>query len=259
MVAIPQAGDRLEAGPEVDAPRWRAVRRDPAAGMGTTVVLTLPGEGRVMESFEDGHRPGLVHCVAVQAVQEMDRDPRTVVIAVMASGALSNAVRETAALKTAVLKVAALKPVAKLTVAMAIAAGATGVLKVAALKPVAMVISASRDIVLMTGVSRTVVREDAVSVTGTPELSLPGGPNAMIVRPQTSPEEKLLPMGLIPWLMICSGAVMPPRRRSRPVVRSIASGAPVRCAVLQSSCSCFVMPSPPEFWWRRSPGLVWLR
>ena len=75
----------LEAGPEVDAPRWRAVRRDPAAGMGTTVVLTLPGEGRVMESFEDGHRPGLVHCVAVQAVQEMDRDPLTVVIAVMAS------------------------------------------------------------------------------------------------------------------------------------------------------------------------------
>ena len=234
VVAIPQAGDRLEAGPEVDAPRWRAVRRDPAAGMETTVVLTLPGEGRVMESFEDGHRPGLVHCVAVQVVQEMDRDLLTGVIGVMASGALSNAVRETAALKTAVLKVAALKPVA-------------------------MVISASRDIVLMTGVSRTVVREDAVSVMGTPELSLPGGPNAMIVRPQTSPEEKLLPMGLIPWLMICSGAVMPPRRRSRPVVRSIASGAPVRCAVLQSSCSCFVMPSPPEFWWRRSPGLVWLR
>ena len=117
MVAIPQAGDRLEAGPEVDAPRWRAVRRDPAAGMETTVVLTLPGEGRVMESFEDGHRPGLVHCVAVQAVQEMDRDPLTVVIAVMASGALSNAVRETAALKTAVLKVAALKPVATLTAA----------------------------------------------------------------------------------------------------------------------------------------------
>ena len=117
VVAIPQAGDRLEAGPEVDAPRWRAVRRDPAAGMGTTVVLTLPGEGRVMESFEDGHRPGRVHCVAVQAVQEMDRDPLTGVIAVMASGALSNAVRETAALKTGVLKVAALKPVATLTAA----------------------------------------------------------------------------------------------------------------------------------------------
>ena len=127
MVAIPQAGDRLEAGPEVDAPRWRAVRRDPAAGMGTTVVLTLPGEGRVMESFEDGHRPGLVHCVAVQAVQEMDRDPLTGVIAVMASGALSNAVRETAALKTAVLKIAALKIAA---------------LKVAALKPVATLTAA---------------------------------------------------------------------------------------------------------------------
>ena len=143
--------------------------------------------------------------------------------------------------------------------ALKTAAMVTGVSKDAALKSAGMVINALRGVVLMTGGSQTVVLELVASVMARPAAFAPAVASVEIVRLMISPVEKPLPMLLILWLMICSGAGMPLRLHWKPVVRSIASGAPVRCGVLPNSCSFSGMPRPPEFWWRKSPGRVWPR
>ena len=268
VVVIPQAVDRLVAGPVVVAQEWMEAQQDPVDGMETTVVLIHPGVDRVMVIFEDADRPGMVHFVGVP---EMHQDLLPEAIAVMGTGALSNAIRMTAALKADVLKADVLKIVvsmqsalktvvrviaAKVTAVKVTAAKVTAVSKDGALKSAGMAISASRRVVLTTDVFRTVVLELAVSVMARPAASAPVVASAETVRLMISPAEKRLPTLLTLWLTICSGADMPPRRHSRPVVRSIASGAQERCVVLPNSCSYSGMPRPPEFWWRKSPGRV---
>ena len=112
--------------------------------------------------------------------------------------------------------------------ALKTAAMVTGVSKDAALKSAVMAISALRGGVLMTGGSQTVVLELVASVMARPAAFAPAVASVEIVRLMISPVEKPLPMLLILWLMICSGAGMPLRLHWKPVVRSIASGAPVR-------------------------------
>ena len=263
VVVIPQAVDRLVAGPVVVAQEWMAARQDPAGGMETTAGVIRPGVDPAMVSFEDADRPAMVHFAAVP---ETHQDLLAEAIVVMGTGALKTAVRViavmgTAALKTAVMETAvlmigvsiqsALKTAARVT-----GARVTGVSKDGALKSAGMANSALRGVVLMTGVFQTVVLELAVSVMARPAASAPAVASAETVRLMISPAEKRLPTLLILWLTICSGADMPPRRHSRPVVRSIASGAPERCVVLPNSCSFSGMPRPPEFWWRKSPGRV---
>ena len=114
------------------------------------------------------------------------------------------------------------------TAAMVTVVKVTGVSKDAALKSAGMVISALRGVVLMTGGSQTVVLELVASVMARPAAFAPAVASVEIVRLMISPVEKPLPMLLILWLMICSGAGMPLRLHWKPVVRSIASGAPVR-------------------------------
>ena len=173
------------------------------------------------------------------------------VIAVMGIDVLKTAVMETAVLMIGVSIQSALKTAVK-----GIGGMVTGVSKDGALKRAGMAISALRGVVLMTGVSQTVVLERAVSVMARPAVSAPAVASAETVRLMISPAEKLLPTLLILWLTICCGAAMPPRRHLRPVVRSIASGAPERCVVLPNSCSFSGMQRPPEFWWKKSPGRV---
>jgi len=273
VVVIPQAVDRLAVGPVVVAQEWMAARQDSAGGMEMTAGVIRPGVDRVMVSFEDADRLGMVHFAGVP---EMHQDLLVEAIAVMGTGALNNAVRMIVALKTVVrvigvLKVAASKTAARVTAAMETAvlmigvsiqsalktaARVTAVSKDGALTSAGMEISALKGIVLMRGDSQTVVLELAASVMAMPAAFALAAASAKTVRLMTSPAEKRLPTVLILSLMICSGAGMPRRRHWRPAGRSIASGAPVRCEVLPNSCSFSGMPRLPEFWWRKSPGRV---
>ena len=240
VVVIPQAVDRLVAGPVVVAQEWMAARQDSAGGMATIVGVIRPGVDRATVSFEDALRPAMVHFAAVP---ETHQDLLAEVIVVMGTGALNNAVRMIVALKTAVRVIAvmgtdALKTVVRMigvsiqsalkTAAMVTVETVTGVSKDAALKSAGMAISALRGVVLMTGGSQTVVLELVASVMERPAAFAPAVASVEIVRLMISPVEKPLPMLLILWLMICSGAGMPLRLHWKPVVRSIASGAPVR-------------------------------
>ena len=278
VVVIPQAVDRLVADPVVVAQEWMAARQDSAGGMATTVGVIRPGVDRAMVSFEDALRLAMVHFAAVP---ETHQDLLAEVIVVMGTGALNNAVRMIVALKTAVRVIAvmgtdalktavmesavlmigvsiqsALKTAVKVIAVKVIGARVTGVSKDGALKSAGMAISALKGVVLMTDVFQTVVLELVASVMARPAASAQAEASAETVKLMISPAEKRLPTLLILWLTICSGAGMPPRRHSRPVVRSIASGAPVRCVVLPNSCSFSGMPRPPAFWWRKSPGRV---
>ena len=245
MVVIPQAVDRLVADPVVVAQEWMAARQDSAGGMATTVGVIRPGVDRAMVSFEDALRLAMVHFAAVP---ETHQDLLAEAIVVMGTGALNNAVRMIVALKTAVRVIAvmgtdalktvvrmigvsiqgALKTAAMVTAAMVKVVKVIGVSKDAALKSAGMVISALRGVVLMTGGSQTVVLELVASVMARPAAFAPAVASVEIVRLMISPVEKPLPMLLILWLMICSGAGMPLRLHWKPVVRSIESGAPVR-------------------------------
>ena len=230
MVVIPQAVDRLVAGPVVVAQEWMAVRQDPAGGMETTAGVIRPGVDRAMVSFEDADRPAMVHFAAVP---ETHQDLLAEAIAVKETDALKTAVRVidvmgTDALKTVVLMIGVSIQGALRTAAMVTGVKVTGVSKDAALKSAGMVISALRGVVLMTGGSQTVVLELVASVMARPAAFAPAVASVEIVRLMISPVEKPLPMLLILWLMICSGAGMPLRLHWKPVVRSIASGAPVR-------------------------------
>ena len=230
MVVIPQAVDRLVAGPVVVAQEWMAVRQDPAGGMETTAGVIRPGVDPAMVSFEDAHRPAMVHFAAVP---ETHQDLLAEAIVVKGTDALKTAVRVIAvkgtdALKTVVRMIGVSIQGALKTAAMVTGVKVTGVSKDAALKSAGMVISALRGVVLMTGGSQTVVLELVASVMARPAAFAPAVASVEIVRLMISPVEKPLPMLLILWLMICSGAGMPLRLHWKPVVRSIASGAPVR-------------------------------
>ena len=230
MVVIPQAVDRLVAGPVVVAQEWMAVRQDPAGGMETTAGVIRPGVDHAMVSFEDADRPAMVHFAAVP---ETHQDLLAEAIVVKGSDALKTAVRVIAvkgsdALKTVVRMIGVSIQGALKTAAMVTGVKVTGVSKDAALKSAGMVISALRGVVLMTGGSQTVVLELVASVMARPAAFAPAVASVEIVRLMISPVEKPLPMLLILWLMICSGAGMPLRLHWKPVVRSIASGAPVR-------------------------------
>ena len=220
VVVIPQAVDRLVAGPVVVAQEWMAARQDPAGGMERTVGVIRPGVDPAMVSFEDADRPAMVHFAAVP---ETHQDLLAEAIVVKGIDALKTVVR-----MIGVSIQGALKTAAMVTVAMVTGVKVTGVSKDAALKSAGMVISALRGVVLMTGGSQTVVRELVASVMARPAAFAPAVANVEIVRLMISPVEKPLPMLLILWLMICSGAGMPLRLHWKPVVRSIASGAPVR-------------------------------
>ena len=158
----------------------------------------------------------------------MHQDLLVEAIAVMGTGALNNAVRMIVALKTVVLMIGVSMQSASKTVVTVTGAMVIGVSKDAALKSAGMAISALRGVVLMTGGSQTVVLELVASVMARPAAFAPAVASVEIVRLMISPVEKPLPMLLILWLMICSGAGMPLRLHWKPVVRSIASGAPVR-------------------------------
>ena len=230
VVVIPQAVDRLVAGPVVVAQEWMAARQDPAGGMETTAGVIRPGVDPAMVSFEDADRPAMVHFAAVP---ETHQDLLAEAIVVKGSDALKTAVRVIAvmgtdALKTVVRMIGVSIQSALKTAAMVTGVKATGVSKDAALKSAGMVISALRGVVLMTGGSQTVVLELVASVMARPAAFAPAVASVEIVRLMISPVEKPLPMLLILWLMICSGAGMPLRLHWKPVVRSIASGAPVR-------------------------------
>ena len=188
---------------------------------------------RARVSFEDALRPAMVHFVAVP---EMHQDLLAEVIAVMGTDAL----------KTVVLIGVSIQSALK-TAVKVIAAGVTGVLKDGALKSVGMAISASKGVVLMTDVFQTVVLELVASAMARSAAFAQAGVSAETVSLKISPAEKRLLTGLIQWLMICFGDGMPLKRHWRLVVRSIASGAQVRCAVLPNSCSFFGMPKPLEF------------
>ena len=230
MVVIPQAVDRLVAGPVVVAQEWMAARQDPAGGMETTAGVIRPGVDPAMVSFEDADRPAMVHFAAVP---ETHQDLLAEAIVVKGTDALKTAVRVIAvmgtdALKTVVRMIGVSIQGALKTAAMVTVVKVTGVSKDAALKSAGMVISALRGVVLMTGGSQTVVLELVASVMARPAAFAPAVASVEIVRLMISPVEKPLPMLLILWLMICSGAGMPLRLHWKPVVRSIASGAPVR-------------------------------
>ena len=194
MVVIPQAVDRLVAGPVVVAQEWMEARQDPADGMETTAGVIRPGVDRVMVSSVDADRPGMVHFAAVP---ETHQDLLVEAIAVMGTGALNNAVRMIVALKTAALKTAvmetvvlmigvsiqsALKTAVMVTAVMVTDARVTGVSKDAALKIAGMVISALRGVVLMTGGSQTVVLELVASVMARPAVSAPAVASVETVR-----------------------------------------------------------------------------
>jgi len=209
VVVIPQAVVRLVAGPVVVAQEWMEARQDPADGMETTAGVIPPGVDRVMVSFEDADRPGMVHFAAVP---ETHQDLLAEAIAVMVTGALNNAVRmivalktaasktavrvnavmETVALKTAVMETAvlmigvsiqsALKTAVMVTAVKVIAARVTGVSKDGALKSAGMAISALRGVVLMTGGSQTVVLELVASVMARPAASAPDVASVETVR-----------------------------------------------------------------------------
>ena len=204
VVVIPQAVDRLVAGPVVVAQEWMEARQDPADGMETTAGVIRPGVDRVMVSSVDADRPGMVHFAAVP---ETHQDLLVEAIAVMGTGALNNAVRMIVALKTAALKTAvrvnavmataALKTAVMETVVLMIgvsiqsalktavmvtAVMVTGVSKDAALKIAGMVISALRGVVLMTGGSQTVVLELVASVMARPAVSAPAVASVETVR-----------------------------------------------------------------------------
>tara|TARA_B100000482_G_scaffold72980_1_gene51588 strand:+ start:504 stop:1178 length:675 start_codon:yes stop_codon:yes gene_type:complete len=215
VVVIPQAVDRLVAGPVVVAQEWMAARQDPAGGMETTAGVIRPGVDPAMVSFEDALRPAMVHFAAVP---ETHQDLLAEAIVVKGTDALKTVVRMIGVSIQGALKTAAMVTVVKVT----------GVSKDAALKSAGMVISALRGVVLMTGGSQTVVLELVASVMARPAAFAPAVASVEIVRLMISPVEKPLPMLLILWLMICSGAGMPLRLHWKPVVRSIASGAPVR-------------------------------
>ena len=180
VVVIPQAVDRLVAGPVVVAQEWMEARQDPADGMETTAGVIRPGVDRVMVSSVDADRPGMVHFAAVP---ETHQDLLVEAIAVMGTGALNNAVRMIVALKTAALKTAVMETVVLMigvsiqsalkTAVMVTDARVTGVSKDAALKIAGMVISALRGVVLMTGGSQTVVLELVASVMARPAVSAP--------------------------------------------------------------------------------------
>tara|TARA_B100001057_G_scaffold326240_1_gene326436 strand:+ start:1006 stop:1617 length:612 start_codon:yes stop_codon:yes gene_type:complete len=194
VVVIPQAVDRLVAGPVVVAQEWMEARQDPADGMETTAGVIRPGVDRVMVSSVDADRPGMVHFAAVP---ETHQDLLVEAIAVMGTGALNNAVRMIVALKTAALKTAvmetvvlmigvsiqsALKTAVMVTSGKVTAARVTGVSKDAALKIAGMVISALRGVVLMTGGSQTVVLELVASVMARPAVSAPAVASVETVR-----------------------------------------------------------------------------
>jgi len=225
VVVIPQAVGRLVAGPVVVAQEWMAARQDPAGGMETTAGVIRLGVDRAMVSFEDADRPAMVHFAAVP---ETHQDLLAEAIVVKGTDALKTVVRMIGVSIQGALKTAALKTAAMVTVVKVTAAMVTGVSKDAALKSAGMVISALRGVVLMTGGSQTVVLELVASVMARPAAFAPAVASVEIVRLMISPVEKPLPMLLILWLMICSGAGMPLRLHWKPVVRSIASGAPVR-------------------------------
>ena len=230
VVVIPQAVDRLVSGLVVVAQEWMAARQDPAGGMETTAGVIRPGVDPAMVSFEDALRPAMVHFAAVP---ETHQDLLAEAIVVKVTDALKTAVRVIAVMGAAVLKTAVLMigvsiQSALKTAAMVTAAMVTGVSKDAALKSAGMVINALRGVVLMTGGSQTVVLELVASVMARPAACAPAVASVEIVRLMISPVEKPLPMLRILWLMICSGAGMPLRLHWKPVVRSIASGAPVR-------------------------------
>jgi len=230
VVVIPQAVDRLVAGPVVVAQEWMAARQDPAGGMETTAGVIRPGVDRAMVSFEDALRPAMVHFAAVP---ETHQDLLAEAIVVKGTDALKTAVRVIAvkgsdALKTVVRMIGVSIQGALRTAAMVTGVEVTGVSKDAALKSAGMVINALRGVVLMTGGSQTVVLELVASMMARPAAFAPAVASVEIVRLMISPVEKPLPMLLILWLMICSGAGMPLRLHWKPVVRSIASGAPVR-------------------------------
>ena len=184
VVVIPQAVDRLVAGPVVVAQEWMEARQDPADGMETTAGVIRPGVDRVMVSSVDADRPGMVHFAAVP---ETHQDLLVEAIAVMGTGALNNAVRmivalKTAALKTAVRVNAVMATDALKTAVMVTDARVTGVSKDAALKIAGMVISALRGVVLMTGGSQTVVLELVASVMARPAVSAPAVASVETVR-----------------------------------------------------------------------------
>ena len=240
VVVIPQAVDRLVAGPVVVAQEWMAARQDPAGGMETTAGAIRPGVDPAMVSFEDALRPAMVHFAAVpETHQDLLAEAIVVkgtdvlktavrVIAVMGTDALKTAVMESAVLMIGVSIQGALKTAAMVTAAMVNFVKVIGVSKDAALKSAGMVINALRGVVLMTGGSQTVVLELVASVMARPAAFAPAVASVEIVRLMISPVEKRLLTLRILWLMICSGAGMPLRLHWKPVVRSIASGAPVR-------------------------------
>ena len=184
VVVIPQAVDRLVAGPVVVAQEWMAVRQDPAGGMETTAGVIRPGVDPAMVSFEDALRPAMVHFAAVP---ETHQDLLAEAIVVKGSDALKTAVRVIAvmgtdALKTVVRMIGVSIQGALKTAAMVTVVKVTGVSKDAALKSAGMVISALRGVVLMTGGSQTVVLELVASVMARPAASAPDVASVETVR-----------------------------------------------------------------------------
>ena len=184
MVVIPQAVDRLVAGPVVVAQEWMAAQQDPAGGMETTAGVIRPGVDPAMVSFEDALRPAMVHFAAVP---ETHQDLLAEAIVVKGSDALKTAVRVIAvmgtdALKTVVRMIGVSIQGALKTAAMVTVVKVTGVSKDAALKSAGMVISALRGVVLMTGGSQTVVLELVASVMARPAASAPDVASVETVR-----------------------------------------------------------------------------
>ena len=204
-VAMLQAGDRLGEVLAVVVQDLKAVPRDPAAGMETKAVQSRPGVNRGTETFADVGRAGTGHSEEDRGIHQ----GRPVVSnAAMVSVDSTNGVLRTAVMATVVPMSAV-----PMTGASVIAAAVTPV--------------PSR-VASMTGVFRNVVPEAAGSVMAMHAACVPPGRSIKIARWMSSHAGKRVLMASMPWLMIFSGADMPPRRLSRQGARFTASGAPVR-------------------------------
>jgi hypothetical protein len=215
---IPQAGALPVEVLVVVGRGWMAVQQAPVGGMETMDVLTHRGVDPAMETFVDADPPGPLDSAGDHG---MHPEPLAVVIAVRVTAVrvivdLTNVVLTSAVLKRGVSTIAAL---------------ATSVSRVVVRRTVALKIA-------VLALDQAFVPVPVVSAMATPAARVRDVLTAMTVRLRSNPAERRRPMEPTPLQMICSGAGMPPRRPLKLVVRSIASGAPVRCGVLPNSCLC---------------------
>ena len=210
---IPQAGALPVEVLVVVGRGWMAVQQAPVGGMETMDVLTHRGVDPAMETFVDADPPGPLDSAGDHG---MHPEPLAVVIAVRVIVDLTNVVLTSAVLKRGVSTIAAL---------------ATSVSRVVVRRTVALKIA-------VLALDQAFVPAPVVSAMATPAARVRDVLTAMTVRLRSNPAERRRPMEPTPLQMICSGAGMPPRRPLKLVVRSIASGAPVRCGVLPNSCLC---------------------